>query len=69
MKRFVLKRSEDISGSSGVGKVVEGVQFSDGKCAITWLSYLKSYAVYDSIHVLLSIHDHEGRITVERIDK
>ena len=34
MKLFQLHRHEDESGVSGTGIVAEGVQFSDGKCAL-----------------------------------
>lgn len=69
MKRFVLNRTEDISGSSGVGIVAEGVEFWNKKVALTWRSTLNSVAIYDSIDILMKIHDHGGRTTIEWIDK
>lgn len=69
MKRFVLKREEDVSGMSGVGIVAEGVQFTSGKCALTWLSHLNCVAFYDSIFVLESIHGHEGATKVVWVDE
>jgi hypothetical protein len=68
MKRFVLNRSEDISGSSGVGIVAEGIQFTNGRVALTWRSSLTSVAIYDSIDILVKIHDHGGRTKIEWID-
>jgi hypothetical protein len=38
MKPFWLERVEDESGVSGVGRVAEGVIFSSGWCAVTWLT-------------------------------
>lgn len=35
--RFVVQRDEDVSGISGVGKIAEGVMFSDGYVITHWL--------------------------------
>ena len=35
MKPFWLEKIEDESGISGVGRVAEGVDFSNGRCAMT----------------------------------
>ena len=35
MKPFWLEKIEDESGTSGVGRVAEGVVFSNGRCAMT----------------------------------
>jgi hypothetical protein len=64
MKTFYLFRNEDASGTSGVGKVAEGVVFSNGWCALRWLSEHPSIAFYPSIETLEAIHGHEGRTKV-----
>ena len=61
---FFLEREEDASGVSGTGRVAEGCQFSNGRCALTWLTPFTSVASYDNIQVLESIHGHEGRTKV-----
>lgn len=65
---FVLNRSEDHSGVSGTGIVVEGVQFSDGTVAIRWVCGLRSTAVYDNIDDLIKIHGHNGSTEICWLD-
>ena len=62
---FRVVRSEDVSGTSGIGVVAEGVEFSDGTCVIHWLSQLQSIAIYANMHTLIAIHGHDGRTKVE----
>jgi hypothetical protein len=69
IRRFYLVRSEDVSGVSGTGKVAEGVEFTNGKCVITWLTPTSSVAVYDNVKCLLIIHGHDNRTNVEYIDE
>ena len=64
MRLFVLRRTDDESGISGIGDVAEGVEFSNGKCALCWTTQYRSVAVYDSIRELESIHGHEGKTMV-----
>lgn len=65
---FVLYRDEDASGVSGTGNVAEGVEFSNGKCALCWITQYRSVAIYDSIRELISIHGHDGKTKVIWID-
>lgn len=60
MRRFILDRRKDVSGTSGVGIVAEGVQFSDGTCALRWLGSKSSTAVYKTAEELVEIHGHGG---------
>lgn len=41
-RRFHLVRAEDVSGTSGVGTVAEGVEWSNGWVSLHWLSQLHS---------------------------
>jgi hypothetical protein len=68
MRRFVLERAEDVSGTSGVGVVAEGVEFTTGRCVIHWLTQLDSVAIYDNVRVLDLIHGHSGKTHVRWID-
>lgn len=61
---FVLRRLEDESGISGVGEVAEGVEFSNGKCALCWITPYRSVAIYDSIKELEAIHGHNGKTEI-----
>ena len=51
-------RNEDESGVSGIGAVVEGVEFGDGTVAIRWLSDYCSTAIYDDMETFMNIHIH-----------
>jgi hypothetical protein len=68
-RRFVLDRSEDVTGVSGVGTVAEGVQFSDGKVALRWIvGEHRSSVLWDSIESVEQIHGHNGATTVKWVD-
>lgn len=66
--RFVLDRTEDHSGVSGVGLVAEGVMFSDGTAALRWVVGLRSTALYNSMNDLVAIHGHNGSTQVRWLD-
>lgn len=69
MRRFYLKRTEDVSGTSGVGVVAEGVEFVSGWVALTWKTELSSLAWYHSIATVEAIHGHDGRTKVIWVDQ
>jgi|GEM_PF-1095004 len=64
MKLFHFYRKEDESGVSGTGPVVEGVQFSNGWCAIRWMSNMSSLCFYQSLEEVKKIHGHGGKTEV-----
>ena len=66
MRPFWLQRVEDESGVSGVGLVAEGVEFSNGWCALTWLTGHKSVAFYPSLEEVEAIHGHDGKTKIIR---
>jgi hypothetical protein len=62
MRPFWLVRDVDVSGVSGTGVVAEGVEFSSGVVALTWLSDWPTSVVFhdrgmDSVE---AIHGHSG---------
>lgn len=61
MRRFYLERKDDVSGVSGTGMVAEGVEFDNGKVAMTWKSEFPSVTVYDSATVVEKVHSHKGK--------
>lgn len=67
-RRFVLVRSEDVSGVSGTGEVAQGVLFGTGKAVISWTRMPTSIDIYDSVEDLLAIHGHEGRTRIRWLD-
>lgn len=60
MRTFHLDRREDPTGVSGTGKVAEGVEFSDGRCVVRWLTEVASVVFYDRIEDVDAIHGHHG---------
>ncbi len=64
IRTFLLRRTEDESGISGTGNVAEGVEFSNGKCVLCWITQYRSVTVYDSVRELVSIHGHDGKTKV-----
>ena len=64
MRMFVLQRDEDETGVSGTGMVAEGVEFSDGRVAMRWMTATSSTAVYDSMDDIETIHGHGGKTQI-----
>lgn len=69
MRRFELHRKVDVSGMSGTGDVVEGVEFSNGLCAITWRSQYISMTFFTSIKAVMEVHGHGGNTELVWIDQ
>ena len=61
---FELIRDEDETGVSGTGKVAEGIEFSNGKCALAWITAYRSVVVYDSLREVEQIHGHNGKTRI-----
>ncbi len=64
IRTFHLQRLVDETGISGVGKVAEGVIFSNGWCAMIWLTAHTSVSFYTSIQEVEAIHGHNGKTRV-----
>lgn len=59
IRSFEMVREADESGVSGIGKVLEGVVFSDGTCITRWVtenSPGRSTNVWDSFGAFISVH-------------
>ena len=69
MKRFLLNRLEDVSGTSGCGIIAEGCMFSNVKCVISWLGKYASLVVWDTLDDCLYINGHGGKTIVQWIDE
>lgn len=61
MRTFHLRRHQDLTGITGVGIVAEGVIFTDGSCAMRWLSELTSVVIFHAVEDILTIHGHQGQ--------
>lgn len=68
-RRFTFVRIEDVSGTSGTGTVVHGVQFPDLTVAARWNSEIPSTVVYESIEDAVAIHGHNGATKLIWIDE
>jgi hypothetical protein len=64
MRRFHLQRDVDLTGISGTGKVAEGVVFSNGWVALTWLTRYTSVVFYPLIDAVREIHGHDGKTRI-----
>lgn len=68
-RRFLLVRTEDVTGVSGTGKVAEGIQYSDGVCSMRWVvNPARSTTVYNSVEDVEMIHGHNGATKVQFLD-
>jgi len=57
-RRFHLLRIEDIHQNSGTGVCAEGVEFSNGKCVMTWLTPISTVTVFENVLNIVSLHGH-----------
>jgi hypothetical protein len=64
MKLFHFYRIEDHSGVSGTGPVVEGVEFTNGWCALRWITKNSSVCFYQSLQEVKAIHGHGGKTEI-----
>ena len=68
-RRFRFRRLHDVTGVSGEGVVMEGVQFSDGRVACRWVTELpRSGVTWDSIGEAVQVHGHDGNTVLEWVD-
>ena len=68
-RRFYFKRTTDVSGVSGTGRVLDGVQLPSGKIVVEWRPPTHTISFFNSIHDFEAIHCHEGKGVVIWIDE
>ena len=68
MRRFLLHRLADPSGVSGTGYVAEGVEWTDGRVDLRWLTAHKTESTFPNIKTLVTLHGHEGQTQLVWID-
>jgi len=70
MRTFWLQRDIDETGVSGVGRVAEGVEFSDGTVALRWRGEWPTSVVFHErgMESVVAVHGHGGltRIVFDR---
>lgn len=71
MRRFELHRTQDISGVSGTGVVAEGVEFTSGVVALTWLSGWPTSVVFHDrgVESVEAVHGHGGATQIVWLDE
>lgn len=61
---FYLLRTEDVSGSSGVGVVAIGAILPSGCCVMEWCTFHSSLGIYRSLTDIDKIHNHGGKTQI-----
>jgi hypothetical protein len=64
MRAFHFLRLEDESGISGTGIVAEGVEFTNGKVVVNWLTKHRSLAIYENMKEVEAVHGHNGKTKI-----
>lgn len=65
MRTFHLDRSD--TGITGIGIVAEGVQFSNGQCALLWKAGPPAVTVYRSLADLTEIQGTRTTLHIDRV--
>lgn len=65
MRLYYLQRNVDETGNSGIGRIAEVVEFSDGWCALHWSAKtnalgVSSTIIYQSLADVVEVHGHGG---------
>ena len=68
-KRFVVIRTKDLSGVSGIGYVAEGIVFHDGQTVVSWFGKHHVFEVPRDLDTWLKVHGHGGTTTIKWIDE
>lgn len=68
MRRFILRRNQDISGVSGTGDVAEGILFSNGKVVLGWLGRWPGVTIFDRVPDMMAVHGHDGATVLVWVD-
>lgn len=63
MKSFRLIRTT-VRNKGKPGTVAEGVEFSDGRCAVAWSTWLSSMSCHRDIDDVLTMFGHDGEMVV-----
>ncbi|MFB7899965.1 hypothetical protein ACFC1B_26980 [Streptomyces xiamenensis] len=57
---FLLRRTTDHTGVSGIGTVATGAQFPDGTVVLRWRGPHASTVIWGSLDDALAVHGHDG---------
>ena len=68
-KLFVLDRSEDNTGNTGIGIIADGCQFPNGKVVVSFRGKFSSTVVWDSLIEMKSVSCTHSKTKVVWLDK
>lgn len=68
LRHFYGERDEDVSGTSGTGRVFEAMVFEGGKVVVVWLIEPYSIVIFDSIEDVRKVHGHDGKTRLVAAD-
>lgn len=68
MRRFILVRDIDVSGVSGTGVVIWGVEWPDGQVSYRWRSDAPTSVTADNIATVEAVHGHNGATRLVWLD-
>lgn len=69
MRRFVLVRSEDVTGRSGVGIIAEGCSLTGGSAHLHWMTDWETFVHWPGgVDAILAVHGHEGSTICRWLD-
>ncbi|MFM9637632.1 hypothetical protein [Streptomyces turgidiscabies] len=67
---FVMRRHVDVSGVSGTGVIVDGVEWPDGTASLRWRGPHPKIDFADrGVPTVLHVHGHSGATEVEFLDQ
>jgi hypothetical protein len=68
-RRFILRRTVDVSGVSGTGDVADGVLWPDGTASVRWRGEHPSVVFWDRGRLSVEhIHGHQGATEIVWLD-
>lgn len=68
MRRFVMVRDVDVSGVSGEGVVIWGLECPDGRVLYRWNTSTATSVAADSIADVVAVHGHDGATRLVWLD-
>jgi hypothetical protein len=68
MRRFILIRDIDVTGVSGTGVVIWGVEWPDGRVSYRWHSDTATSVNADNISHVEAVHSHDGATRLVWLD-
>lgn len=60
LRRFEVIRNKKNGSKYETGKLIEGIQFSDGSVVVHWLSDISSISIFENFDTFDKIHGDQG---------